>query len=178
MMSPSETLSSVPGAVKEFANHKDYLRRNQFGYTFGGPIRKSRVFFFSDLESTRLRQGTVFNDIVPSDAMRRGDFLLTPGWHFHGHQNVTDHPMAWIDGLDIPFVHHTGSGFFEGMLSFDGAGQLFDTVNLQVANHVSQFFAIDNVTTSGPAAAVPEPGALAIGLAALVPLAWRLRRRR
>src|SRR5205807_333402 len=30
-------------------------------------------------------------------AMRRGDFLLTPGWHFHGHQNVTDHPMAWID---------------------------------------------------------------------------------
>jgi gentisate 1,2-dioxygenase len=46
-------------------------------------------------------------------AMRRGDFLLTPGWHFHGHHNVTDAPMAWLDGLDIPFVHHTGSGFFE-----------------------------------------------------------------
>ena len=57
-----------------FANHKDYLRRNQFGYTFGGPIRKNRLFFFSDMESTRMRQGTVFNDIVPSDAMRRGDF--------------------------------------------------------------------------------------------------------
>ncbi len=36
--------------------------------------------------------------------MRRGDFLLTPGWAFHGHHNETDHPMAWIDGLDIPFV--------------------------------------------------------------------------
>jgi gentisate 1,2-dioxygenase len=46
-------------------------------------------------------------------AMRRGDFLLTPGWHFHGHQNVTDHPMAWIDGLDIPFVHQTDTAFFE-----------------------------------------------------------------
>ena len=46
-------------------------------------------------------------------AMRRGDFLLTPGWHFHGHRNDTDRPMAWIDGLDIPFAHYTNTGFFE-----------------------------------------------------------------
>ena len=37
-------------------------------------------------------------------AMRRGDLLLTPGMHFHEHHNTTDHPMAWIDGLDIPLV--------------------------------------------------------------------------
>jgi gentisate 1,2-dioxygenase len=46
-------------------------------------------------------------------AMRRGDFLLTPGWRLHGHQNVTDHPMAWIDGLDIPFAQLTDTAFFE-----------------------------------------------------------------
>lgn len=46
-------------------------------------------------------------------AMRRGDFLLTPGWHFHGHHNETDQPMAWIDGLDIPFAHYADTGFFE-----------------------------------------------------------------
>jgi gentisate 1,2-dioxygenase len=46
-------------------------------------------------------------------AMRRGDFLLTPGWQFHGHHNQSDVPMAWIDGLDIPFAHYTGSTFFE-----------------------------------------------------------------
>jgi gentisate 1,2-dioxygenase len=46
-------------------------------------------------------------------AMRRGDFLLTPGWHFHGHHNETQQPMAWIDGLDIPFAHYTDTGFFE-----------------------------------------------------------------
>jgi gentisate 1,2-dioxygenase len=45
-------------------------------------------------------------------SMRRGDLLLTPGWHFHGHQNVADSPMAWLDGLDIPFVQQTDSGFF------------------------------------------------------------------
>jgi gentisate 1,2-dioxygenase len=46
-------------------------------------------------------------------AMRRGDFLLTPGWRFHGHHNQSDEPMAWLDGLDIPFSHGLGSGFFE-----------------------------------------------------------------
>lgn len=46
-------------------------------------------------------------------AMRRGDLLLTPGWAFHGHHNDSDSPMAWIDGLDIPFIHYTDSGFFE-----------------------------------------------------------------
>lgn len=46
-------------------------------------------------------------------AMRRGDFLLTPGWAWHGHHNETDQPMAWIDGLDIPFVSYTDTGFME-----------------------------------------------------------------
>jgi gentisate 1,2-dioxygenase len=46
-------------------------------------------------------------------SMRRGDLLLTPGWHFHGHRNATDSPMAWLDGLDIPFAHQMDTSFFE-----------------------------------------------------------------
>jgi gentisate 1,2-dioxygenase len=46
-------------------------------------------------------------------AMRRGDLLLTPSWHFHEHYNTTDRPMAWIDGLDIPLVDQLDAGFFE-----------------------------------------------------------------
>lgn len=46
-------------------------------------------------------------------AMRRGDFLLTPGWNFHGHHNDTDEPMAWIDGLDVPLSDYIDIGFFE-----------------------------------------------------------------
>jgi gentisate 1,2-dioxygenase len=46
-------------------------------------------------------------------AMRRGDLLLTPGWAFHGHQNITDTPMAWLDGLDIPLNYQLDAGFFE-----------------------------------------------------------------
>ncbi|CAN1537342.1 COG3435 Gentisate 1,2-dioxygenase [Caulobacteraceae bacterium] len=53
--------------------------------------------------------------VVNGDPVRmsRGDLLLTPGGNFHGHQNVTDKPMAWIDGLDIPFSHQMDVGFFE-----------------------------------------------------------------
>ena len=53
--------------------------------------------------------------VVNGDPVRmsRGDLLLTPGWHFHGHHNATDKPMAWIDGLDIPFAQQNDVGFFE-----------------------------------------------------------------
>jgi gentisate 1,2-dioxygenase len=44
-------------------------------------------------------------------AMRRGDLLLTPGMHFHEHHNTTDHPMAWVDGLDIPLILQLDAGF-------------------------------------------------------------------
>lgn len=46
-------------------------------------------------------------------AMRRGDFLPQAGWNWHGHQNISDAPMAWIDGLDIPLQHYADATFFE-----------------------------------------------------------------
>lgn len=53
--------------------------------------------------------------VVNGDPVRmsRGDFLLTPGWCFHGHHNETEHTMTWIDGLDIPFVYQMDAGFME-----------------------------------------------------------------
>lgn len=53
--------------------------------------------------------------VVNGDPVRmsRGDLLLTPGGSYHGHQNVTDKPMAWLDGLDIPFAQQIDVGFFE-----------------------------------------------------------------
>lgn len=52
----------------------------------------------------------VGRDPVP---MRRGDFLPQAGWNWHAHHNATSEPMAWIDGLDIPFQYVTEAQFFE-----------------------------------------------------------------
>ena len=52
----------------------------------------------------------VGGDAVP---MRRGDFLPQAGWNWHAHHNATDHPMAWVDGLDIPLQYVTEAQFFE-----------------------------------------------------------------
>lgn len=52
----------------------------------------------------------VGGDPVP---MNRGDFLPQAGWNWHAHHNATDRPMAWIDGLDIPFQYTNEAQFFE-----------------------------------------------------------------
>ena len=52
----------------------------------------------------------VGGDPVP---MNRGDFLPQAGWNWHAHHNATDEPMAWIDGLDIPFQYANETQFFE-----------------------------------------------------------------
>jgi len=53
--------------------------------------------------------------VVGGDAVRmsRGDFLPQSGWNWHAHHNAASQPMAWIDGLDIPFSYYTESQFFE-----------------------------------------------------------------
>lgn len=53
--------------------------------------------------------------VVGGDAVRmaRGDFLPQAGWNWHAHHNAATQPMAWIDGLDIPFSYYTESQFFE-----------------------------------------------------------------
>jgi hypothetical protein len=54
-------------------------KRNQFGGTVGGPIRKNKTFFFYSYEGLRLRQQIDSLATVPTTAMLTGDFssLLT-----------------------------------------------------------------------------------------------------
>jgi hypothetical protein len=61
-----------------FAPTREKFNLNQFGGSVGGPIRKGKTFFFLDGEQKFQRHGIAFTGLVPSDAMRNGDFSADP----------------------------------------------------------------------------------------------------
>ncbi len=60
---------------------KTPIRNDNFGFTLGGPIRRNKTFFFTNVDYTRIRSGTIagFGNTTPVDAFKNGDFgaLLT-----------------------------------------------------------------------------------------------------
>src|SRR5437660_435273 len=81
---------------------KPKFNQNQFGGTFGGPVKKDRTFFFASYEGRRIRQGiqspVVF---VPTDAER---------------------PSA-----TQPFADFSSSGSFGGFLTSDSIAQTMNS---------------------------------------------------
>jgi hypothetical protein len=85
--------------------------QNQFGGTFGGPIKRNKIFFFSDYQGTRQRQGVDTGLIpVPSAQDRTGN-LSDSASSFYTIQNVNDQSVivpttvsgqAWADTLSLP----------------------------------------------------------------------------
>jgi hypothetical protein len=53
---------------------KNELRRNDFGYTVGGPIKKDKAFFFFSEEWNKQISGTTSTARVPTVAEKGGDF--------------------------------------------------------------------------------------------------------
>ena len=74
--------NDVFDATNYFAATTEPLKQNQFGGTFGGPIRKDKTFFFAYFEGFRNRQGETDSSTVPSVAERQGDFsaICTAGF--------------------------------------------------------------------------------------------------
>jgi gentisate 1,2-dioxygenase len=46
-------------------------------------------------------------------SMEPGDFILTPGWTWHGHAHEGNEYMLWLDVLDVPLVRGMDWGFQE-----------------------------------------------------------------
>ena len=69
------------GGARDFFNtppdaQNPYVR-NQFGFSFGGPIWKNKTFFFVNNEFQRFRTTLTNNTIVPTPAFKSGIFTYT-----------------------------------------------------------------------------------------------------
>ena len=73
-------------AANYFAGNAGVFKQNQFGGTFGGPIKKDKVFFFGDYQGTKQILGQSQNFAVPSLPDRMG--------------NLSDQASAFAPGTD------------------------------------------------------------------------------
>jgi hypothetical protein len=62
------TGEEIPGSARP-----EY-RRNQFGATFGGPIRKNKTFFFGYYDALREIKGLSLTNLVSTETQKAGDF--------------------------------------------------------------------------------------------------------
>ncbi len=66
------TVLNAVGFFKPLGGVKPPLNRNQFGFTFGGPIIKDKTFFFGDYEGFRQIQKNLVYSNLPTLAQRSG----------------------------------------------------------------------------------------------------------
>ncbi len=123
--------------------------QNQFGGMIGGPIVKSKLFFFSDWERTTRRTIATANRTVPTAAMRTGDFSATGTTLFDpstGNANGTlrtpfpnnripasliDPASAYMTGL-IPAANQPANVFPNNYLAVGGYQFRRDNVDFKV----------------------------------------------
>src|SRR5580693_2917601 len=156
-----------------FSPTRGAFDQNQFGGTFGGPIRRNRTFFFADYQGTRLKQGVDTGDIaVPTLAERSGVFpngvIPESGWSAPA-KNL----LQYIPLPNVGTNEFATSAYNETLRDDKGAFRLDHNGHWGT---VSAYYFLDDYTLNNPypvaqsGASVPGFNALYLGRAQLLSL--------
>jgi hypothetical protein len=87
-----------------FAQTVEPLKRNQYGGTFGGPLRKDKTFFFLYYEGLREHRGETRQATVPTVPERQGNFAdICPEGFSSGFCNNPNHQLInFFSGQPYP----------------------------------------------------------------------------
>jgi carboxypeptidase family protein/TonB-dependent receptor-like protein len=131
--------------INEAGGTKTTLHRNEFGGTFGGPIKKNKTFFFASYEEFRQLSPTPSLTIVPTLAQRAA---------------VTD-PIseALLQFFPMPNTTAPGGNFISNVASstFDYTGLIKIDHNFSDRDHLSSRFADYQGVVATPGA-LPNQG--------------------
>ncbi len=122
MVSGKSGSNELHGSVFEFFRHEELnarnlftppgttpvFRRNQYGFTLGGPIQKSKTFFFTDWQGSRLRTSVPRLSLVPTLAQKAGVFTTAITNPTTGEVYPANTPMpqtAW-DPIGVAVLKH------------------------------------------------------------------------
>jgi len=106
-----------------FATKPEKFNLNQYGGSLGGPIRKNKTFFFLDGEQKSQRHGTTFTGLVPTDAMRAGDFSKDPYGVTLGPPTLNSDGKTWSIPSGAIYNPNLGTLNGKGASSDPGAAQ-------------------------------------------------------
>jgi hypothetical protein len=91
-------------AINYFAQTTPKYIQNQFGGTFGGPIKKDKVFFFVDYQGSRFIQGDTQNENVPDGTLDGA-----------GNYDLSANQLSTLDGAYQSYIAgNSGSGVVQG----------------------------------------------------------------
>jgi Carboxypeptidase regulatory-like domain len=135
-----------------FAAHRDTLKRNQYGGTLGGPIKKDKLFFFVGYQGTKTRSDPAdLTGFVPTARMLAGDFSgcgfpqlkdPTTGAAFPNNQIPTSmfspQALAIVKQLPTTGVGACGS-VSHGPVTKTNEYQVLGRVDYQISEHQQLF---------------------------------------